>query len=83
MILNPGLEKVRNFIVDTIKEFLEKYDVEGIHFDDYFYCNMSAGRHTKGEFSLLNKSNRITYEEYIDNHKDYDYDKNNGKDKAQ
>ena len=37
VILNPGLPVVKEFIVDTIKEFVRKYDVDGIHFDDYFY----------------------------------------------
>lgn len=39
-ILNPGLPNVRQFVSDTILEFLENYDVDGIHFDDYFYINL-------------------------------------------
>lgn len=34
---NPALEDVRNLITDGVKEILENYDVDGIHFDDYFY----------------------------------------------
>ena len=82
IILNPGIEKVRNFIVDTINEFLEKYDVDAIHFDDYFYSNMGAGGRIKGEFTILNEPDQITYEEYIDNHENCEYDKNSGEDKA-
>ena len=38
--LNPGLQNVRDFIVDTVLEFLNKYkEVDAIHFDDYFYNN--------------------------------------------
>ena len=37
VILNPGLPEVRDFIVDTCMEVIEKYDVDAIHFDDYFY----------------------------------------------
>jgi len=37
VILNPGLEVVRQFIVDTCMEVIENYDVDAIHFDDYFY----------------------------------------------
>lgn len=36
-ILNPGLPEVREFIIDTCMEVIEKYDVDAIHFDDYFY----------------------------------------------
>lgn len=34
---NPGLPQVRAHICDIVKEILDNYDVDGIHFDDYFY----------------------------------------------
>ena len=37
LILNPGEPEVVLFLTDTIREILEKYPVDGIHFDDYFY----------------------------------------------
>ena len=39
VILNPGLENVRDFIIDTCMEIVENYDVDAIHFDDYFYIS--------------------------------------------
>ncbi|MDD4212665.1 MAG: family 10 glycosylhydrolase [Bacilli bacterium] len=39
-ILNPGEPAVRKFLVDTCMEVIEKYDVDAIHFDDYFYASM-------------------------------------------
>lgn len=36
-ILNPGEPAVKEFIIDTVQELVEKYDVDAIHFDDYFY----------------------------------------------
>jgi len=35
--LNPGLPEVRELVIDGIVEIIENYDVDGIHFDDYFY----------------------------------------------
>lgn len=35
--LNPSNEKVREKIISGIKEIVENYEVDGIHFDDYFY----------------------------------------------
>ncbi len=35
--LNPGEAEVRNLIVSGIKELLQCYSLDGIHFDDYFY----------------------------------------------
>jgi len=34
---NPGLPEVRQLVIDGIMEIVENYDVDGIHFDDYFY----------------------------------------------
>ena len=34
---NPEVEGVKQHIVDTVKEIVTNYDVDGIHFDDYFY----------------------------------------------
>ena len=36
-ILNPGLPAVRNYIVSIVEDIASRYDVDGIHFDDYFY----------------------------------------------
>lgn len=34
---NPGLPAVQELIVDGAAEIVRKYDVDGIHLDDYFY----------------------------------------------
>ncbi|MDD3382407.1 MAG: family 10 glycosylhydrolase [Bacilli bacterium] len=39
IILNPGLPNVRTFLVNTCMEIVENYDVDAIHFDDYFYTS--------------------------------------------
>jgi len=36
-IYNPARPEVRQRLVDIVKDMLNKYDVDGIHFDDYFY----------------------------------------------
>lgn len=82
IILDPGREKVRNFIVETINEFLEQFNVDAIHFDDYFYINMGAGGAVTGEFTILDEPDQITYEEYIDNHPETKYKKDSAEDKA-
>ncbi len=37
LILNPGEPAVINFVLNTVKEIMQKYPVDAIHFDDYFY----------------------------------------------
>ena len=34
---DPGQPEVRRLIVSGVTEIVKKYDVDGIHFDDYFY----------------------------------------------
>ncbi len=36
-IYNPAVPEVRQRLNDIVKEVITKYDVDGIHFDDYFY----------------------------------------------
>lgn len=41
--LDPGLTAVRNHINQVIMEIVTNYDIDGIHFDDYFYqANIGA-----------------------------------------
>ena len=35
--LNPAKKEVQELIVNGIVEIVENYDIDGIHFDDYFY----------------------------------------------
>ena len=37
MYFNPALDEVKEYICDTVEEIVENYDVDAIHFDDYFY----------------------------------------------
>jgi len=35
--LNFGIPQVRQYIANLVKNLVEQYDIDGIHFDDYFY----------------------------------------------
>lgn len=34
---DPGLPEVRSFVIDAMMDAISRYDVDGAHFDDYFY----------------------------------------------
>ncbi|NBK96613.1 MAG: hypothetical protein EOM50_01100 [Erysipelotrichia bacterium] len=36
-MLNPASEKARAYVIEGVKEIVEHYSIDGIHFDDYFY----------------------------------------------
>lgn len=35
--INLGIPEARQYVIDTIMEVVTKYDIDGIHIDDYFY----------------------------------------------
>ncbi|HVI39299.1 MAG TPA: family 10 glycosylhydrolase, partial [Anaerovoracaceae bacterium] len=39
--LNPSVPQVRQMVADGVKEIVSNYDVDGIHFDDYFYPSVN------------------------------------------
>jgi uncharacterized lipoprotein YddW (UPF0748 family) len=41
---DPGLPAVREFTTDAIMDAVRRYDVDGVHFDDYFYPYPVAGQ---------------------------------------
>ena len=68
---NPASEIVKNLIVRQVEEIIDKYDVDGIHFDDYFYSQQNVdiveytnyknngGESTIEEFRLQNTNDLI------------------------
>ncbi len=36
-LFNPGIPEVREYLFSVIEDIVRRYDVDGIHFDDYFY----------------------------------------------
>lgn len=49
LYLDPGIPEVRDLVVDGIVEIVEKYDVDGVHFDDYFYPEEGKESFNDGE----------------------------------
>lgn len=61
-IVDPGIPEARQWVIDRVIEVTQKYDVDGIHFDDYFYYEKDFGEindketyynYNKGEFSNI------------------------------
>jgi len=36
-MLDPGIPEVKNHVLNVVKDIVLRYDIDGIHFDDYFY----------------------------------------------
>jgi uncharacterized lipoprotein YddW (UPF0748 family) len=37
LIINPGIPEARQHIIDVVMEVVNKYNIDGVHMDDYFY----------------------------------------------
>jgi len=36
-LINPGIPEARAYIIRVVMDIVRRYDIDGIHFDDYFY----------------------------------------------
>lgn len=37
LYFDPGIPEAKDYVIDGVREIIKNYDVDGIHFDDYFY----------------------------------------------
>ena len=75
-ILNPCKDVVQKYIIDVCLEIIKLYDVDAIHFDDYFYALMSENN------EVLIEPDQVDYVEFIKNNKT-DYKEDSVLDKKQ
>ena len=44
LLLNPGLPENRKYICNVVQDIVRRYDIDGLHIDDYFYPYPVAGQ---------------------------------------
>jgi uncharacterized lipoprotein YddW (UPF0748 family) len=42
-LLDPGIPAVREYVTQVILDVVKRYDIQGVHFDDYFYPYPKTG----------------------------------------
>ncbi|HOM03048.1 MAG TPA: family 10 glycosylhydrolase [Acetivibrio sp.] len=61
-VVDPGIPEARQWVINRVMEVVKKYDVDGVHFDDYFYYEQYEGemkdqdtynKYNKGQFSNI------------------------------
>ena len=59
LILNPGNPANRDYICKVVQDIVRRYDIDGLHIDDYFYPYPAAGQTIPDdrEFQLYNPYN--------------------------
>ncbi len=58
---DPGLPEVQQMVADGVREIVKNYDVDGIHFDDYFYPEFSAEQRDAGEDKAFDEATFAKY----------------------
>lgn len=63
IFLNPANDGARGLVLDGVRELLENYDIDGIHFDDYFYPDCEV--EDTADFGLYkNAGGRLSLEQW-------------------
>jgi uncharacterized lipoprotein YddW (UPF0748 family) len=57
--LNPGLPEVRNYVTGVVLDVVRKYNIDGVHFDDYFYPYPVKNTKFRDEKTFVNYSRGI------------------------
>lgn len=61
-VVDPGIPEAREWVINRVMEVVKNYDIDGVHFDDYFYYENSEGelkdqdtyaKYNNGQFSNL------------------------------
>lgn len=59
LYINPGIPDAREHVIDAIMEVVNRYDIDGVHLDDYFYPT--------GETKTSYFNDDSTYKQYNSN----------------
>ena len=57
---DPGIPEVRNYLVRLIVDVVKRYDIDGVHFDDYFYPYPITGDNKK----IIALPDQATFKKY-------------------
>ena len=58
-LLNPARKECRDYICDVVKDIVARYDVDGLHIDDYFYPYPAPGAKIPDDADYAANSNGI------------------------
>ena len=59
LILNPGIPENRDYICQVVSDIVDRYDIDGLHIDDYFYPYPAAGQTIPDDAQYQQYSNGI------------------------
>ena len=57
---DPGNKEAQQYVANVVKDVVSRYDVDAIHFDDYFYPYRLAGKEFPDDFSYRQNGNGLS-----------------------
>lgn len=61
---DPGNKEAQKFVTDVVRDIVRRYDVDAIHFDDYFYPYRIAGREFPDSKTFQKYGNGLSRDEW-------------------
>ena len=61
---DPGNKEVQQYVTMVIRDMVKRYDIDAIHFDDYFYPYRIAGEQFPDDSTYANYNNGLNKEDW-------------------
>jgi uncharacterized lipoprotein YddW (UPF0748 family) len=61
---DPGNKDAQQFVVNVVRDVVKRYDIDAIHFDDYFYPYRIAGKEFNDQRSFAKYGNGMNREDW-------------------
>lgn len=58
-LFDPGNKEVQQYVTNIVRDVVSRYDIDAIHFDDYFYPYPIAGKQFPDEASFVKYGNGL------------------------
>lgn len=62
--LNPGVPEARDYVNSIILDVVRRYDIDGVHIDDYFYPYKIAGQVFNDHQSFIRYGNNMSIDDW-------------------
>ncbi len=61
---DPGLPEVRHYVDNIIRDVVSRYDIDAVHFDDYFYPYRITGKEFPDQHSYITYGNGMPKDDW-------------------
>ena len=61
---DPGNKDAQKFVVNVVRDVVKRYDIDAIHFDDYFYPYRIAGKEFNDNISFIKYGNGMSRDDW-------------------